>query len=45
MADSHFFAVSGPFTLDELAETAQAGLADDADRTKRIVDIAPLNSA
>ncbi len=45
MADSPFFSVSGPFTLAELAETAQADLMDGADGSKQISDIAPLDTA
>ena len=45
MADSRFFSVSGPFTVAELAETAQADLMDGADGSKEIMDIAPLEAA
>jgi len=45
MADSRFFSVSGPFTVAELAETAQADLLDGADGSKKITDIAPLEAA
>ncbi len=45
MADSRFYSVSGPFTLAELAEAAQADLLDGADGSKQISDIAPLDTA
>lgn len=45
MADTRFFSVSGPFTVAELAETAQADLPDGADGSKQITDIAPLDAA
>ncbi len=45
MADSRFFSVSGPFTVAELAETAQADLLDGADGSKNITEIAPLEAA
>ena len=45
MADSRFFSVSGPFTVAELAEMAQADLPDGVDGSKQITDIAPLDAA
>jgi UDP-3-O-[3-hydroxymyristoyl] glucosamine N-acyltransferase len=45
MADSRFFTLSGPFTVAALADIAEAELADGADGSKQITDIAPLESA
>jgi len=45
MTDPRFFSPQGPFTLAELAEIAGAVLADDTDADRRIVDIAPLETA
>ena len=45
MADTRFYSVSGPFTVAELAETAQADLRDGADGSRLIKDIAPLDAA
>ena len=45
MSDPRFFSAQGPFTLAEIAEAAQAALADSADGAKRLVDIAPLDTA
>jgi UDP-3-O-[3-hydroxymyristoyl] glucosamine N-acyltransferase len=45
MADKRFYSVAGPFTLEVLAEAAGASLADSADGTAQISDIAPLDTA
>ncbi|MFP6743040.1 MAG: UDP-3-O-(3-hydroxymyristoyl)glucosamine N-acyltransferase [Alphaproteobacteria bacterium] len=45
MADTRFFSVAGPFTLEALAEAADANLADGVDGTAPISDIAPLETA
>jgi UDP-3-O-[3-hydroxymyristoyl] glucosamine N-acyltransferase len=45
MADPRFFANAGPFTLGELARRSGAELAPGADAGKRVVDVAPLESA
>jgi UDP-3-O-[3-hydroxymyristoyl] glucosamine N-acyltransferase len=45
MADSRFFSVAGPFTVGELAETAQAELPNGVDGSKKITDISPLDAA
>ncbi len=45
MADSRFFAVSGPFTLSELAEVGDAEMTGEADPSKQISDVAPLETA
>lgn len=45
MADPRFFERAGPFTLAELTTIAGAKLAEGADPGKRVVDVAPLESA
>ncbi len=45
MADTRFYSVRGPFTVTELAETAQADLREGVDGSKQITDIAPLDAA
>ena len=45
MPDPRFFAVAGPFSLAEIAEAAEAQLAEGADPTRRISDVAPLGHA
>ncbi len=45
MADSRFFAAEGPFDLSGLAAIAEADLATGADGSRRIVDVAPLETA
>jgi len=45
MADPRFFTVAGPFTLAELAATAQAVPSAGADAAARFVDVAPLDLA
>lgn len=45
MADSRFFNNQGPFTLGEIAERVGAEIADGADASLRLDDVAPLDSA
>ncbi len=45
MADPRFFNRSGPFTLAELAEAADAELAEGVDPNRAIEDVAPLERA
>lgn len=45
MADQRFFSVAGPFTLGQLAATAQAELAPGADADLLLKDVAPLDQA
>lgn len=45
MPDPRFFALAGPFTLAEIAETTGASLAADADPAMRLSDVAPLGKA
>jgi UDP-3-O-[3-hydroxymyristoyl] glucosamine N-acyltransferase len=45
MADPRFFTVAGPFTLERLAEIAEASLAPGADPAAELADVAPLESA
>ena len=45
MPDPRFFSVSGPFALAELAEIAQASLADGTDPRSVIADVAALSTA
>ncbi len=45
MPDPRFFPVAGPFTLADLAEIGGAALSDAADRTRRMVGVAPVEDA
>lgn len=45
MADPRFYSVEGPFTLGELADITGADLDESADASRKIVDVAPLESA
>jgi len=45
MADPRFFAVEGPFTLEQVAEIAGAQVAGDASSTGPFRDVAPLDAA
>jgi len=45
MADPRFFKASGPFTLGELAQAANATLSEGADPERRFRDVAPLDAA
>lgn len=45
MADTRFFAVSGPFTLAQLAEISGATPVEGGDPAARFVDVAPLDQA
>ena len=45
MADSRFFAVSGPFTLSQLAQIADAEIAGAGDPAKQFCDVRPLDTA
>ncbi len=45
MADPRFFQVTGPFTLKQLADIAEAELSPGADAERLITDVAPLETA
>jgi len=45
MADPRFFKVEGPFTLGELALTAEASLSDEQAARRVVTDVAPLHIA
>ncbi|MBL4864494.1 MAG: hypothetical protein JKY63_06350 [Rhodobiaceae bacterium] len=45
MADSRFFRREGPFTLAQLASRIEAEVAEGADTSIEIADVAPLDSA
>lgn len=45
MPDPRFYARSGPFTLEALAELSGAVLKDPAEGGRRISDVAPLDTA
>ncbi|MSO53663.1 MAG: UDP-3-O-(3-hydroxymyristoyl)glucosamine N-acyltransferase [Rhodospirillales bacterium] len=45
MADPRFYAVAGPFSLEELATIAKAKVSGRTDPTHRFVDVAPLDDA
>ena len=45
MADPRFFRLSGPYTLRQLAEIADAEIASAKDHEKVLSDVAPLESA
>ncbi len=45
MADTRFFTQAGPFTLQELADIAQAEISGHGSSRKRFIDVAPLSSA
>ncbi len=45
MPDPRFFSVAGPFSLEDLAETARAEIAGAADSAKRFVDVRALADA
>ena len=45
MADTRFFRKEGPFTLAELASRIEAEVANDADASRQVSDVAPLDAA
>ena len=45
MADPRFFTRAGPFTVEEIAARTGATPAEGADRGRRLVDVAPLETA
>ncbi len=45
MADKRFFKLSGPFDLEEIARISESKIAEGADSSKVINDVAPLGTA
>tara|TARA_B100000674_G_C37980550_1_gene982003 strand:+ start:10117 stop:11139 length:1023 start_codon:yes stop_codon:yes gene_type:complete len=45
MADPRFFAVAGPFSLDELAKISGGSLSNNANGDAKFLDVAPLKDA
>lgn len=45
MADTRFYSVAGPFSLQDVAEIAEARIGEDADPKTQFVDVQPLDTA
>ena len=45
MADPRFYSVAGPFSIQDLAEVAEAKIGDGADPEARVIDVQPLDAA
>jgi len=45
VADPRFYSVAGPFSIQDLAEVAEAKIGDGADPEARVIDVQPLDAA